>query len=41
MSSRVVTNSIIEKIEEDKEWVKIGDKDIDTKASSKVSLDAN
>lgn len=38
MSSRVVTNSIIEKIEEDKEWVKIGDKkDLD----SKVSLDAN
>jgi len=29
ISSRVHTNAIIEKIEEDAEWVKIGDKDID------------
>ena len=43
ISSRAHTNAIIEKIEEDKEWVKIGDKDCDEakniKACSKVSVD--
>jgi len=38
ISARDNTAALIEKIEEDKEWVKVGDKDSDeTRAMSKVS----
>jgi hypothetical protein len=36
ISARDHTNSIIEKIEEDKEWVKIGDNNCEESKNSKV-----